>query len=208
MPAFCEKHCLLLGVSVGPYSFGQTDVCKGNRVLVCFTSKFAKLILPPKSMLIVFSCVHVTFSCYFLFFQEGVLAMQQRWMGHDGMRKVASCSRKLEVVFGNWDWETGSKLLQSIMGHLTLIWGHHCEVWIELNHLFRKKYKFFPKVKLPGEWNYMLSISTSATFVVRERPTHTRSWNLEAALGPKPCKVNQQYQRRNITQHVLAERGS
>ena len=34
---------------------------------------------------------------------------------------------------------------------------------------------------------------------------HTRTWNLKAALGPKPCKVNQQYQHKNVNQHVLAE---
>ena len=34
---------------------------------------------------------------------------------------------------------------------------------------------------------------------------HTRTWNLKAALGPKPCKVNQQYRQKNVNQHVLAE---
>ena len=34
---------------------------------------------------------------------------------------------------------------------------------------------------------------------------HTRTWNLKAALRPKPCKVNQQYQHKNVNQHVLAE---
>ena len=34
---------------------------------------------------------------------------------------------------------------------------------------------------------------------------HTRTWNLKAALGPKPCKVNQQYRHTNVNQHVLAE---
>ena len=51
----------------------------------------------------------------------------------------------------------------------------------------------------------MLSISTSATFVIQERPAHTRTWNLKSALGPKPCKVNQQYRDTNVNQHVLAE---
>ena len=36
-------------------------------------------------------------------------------------------------------------------------------------------------------------------------PAHTRTWNLKAALGPKPCKVNQQYRHTNVNQHVLAE---
>ena len=34
---------------------------------------------------------------------------------------------------------------------------------------------------------------------------HTRTWNLKAALGPKPCKVNQQYRHTNVNQQVLAE---
>ena len=34
---------------------------------------------------------------------------------------------------------------------------------------------------------------------------HTRTWNLKAALRPKPCKVNQQYRHTNVNQHVLAE---
>ena len=34
---------------------------------------------------------------------------------------------------------------------------------------------------------------------------HTRTWNLKAGLGPKPCKVNQQYQHKNVNPHVLAE---
>ena len=34
---------------------------------------------------------------------------------------------------------------------------------------------------------------------------HTQTWNLKAALGPKPCKVNQQYQHTTVNQHVLAE---
>ena len=36
---------------------------------------------------------------------------------------------------------------------------------------------------------------------VRAHPT----WNLKTALGPKPCKVNQQYRHTNVNQHVLAE---
>ena len=51
----------------------------------------------------------------------------------------------------------------------------------------------------------MLLISTSATFVIQEMSAHTRTWNLKAALGPKPCKVNQQYRHTNVIQHVLAE---
>ena len=50
----------------------------------------------------------------------------------------------------------------------------------------------------------MLLFSTSATFVIQERSAHTRTWNLKAALGPKPCKVNQQDQHTNVNQHVLA----
>ena len=34
---------------------------------------------------------------------------------------------------------------------------------------------------------------------------HTRTWNPKAALGPKPCKVNQQYRHKKGNQHVLAE---
>ena len=48
-------------------------------------------------------------------------------------------------------------------------------------------------------------ICTSATFVIQEMSAHTRTWNLKAALGPKPCKVNQQYRHTNVNQHVLAE---
>ena len=48
-------------------------------------------------------------------------------------------------------------------------------------------------------------MSTRATFVMQERPAHTRTWNLKAALGPKPCKVNQKYQHTKVNQHVLAE---
>ena len=51
----------------------------------------------------------------------------------------------------------------------------------------------------------MSLISTSATFIIQERPAHTRTWNLKAAFGPKPCKVNQQYRHKNVNQHVLAE---
>jgi hypothetical protein len=52
----------------------------------------------------------------------------------------------------------------------------------------------------------MLLISTSVMFVKQERPTHTRTWNLKAALGLKPSKVNQKYQhKRESNQHVLAE---
>jgi len=51
----------------------------------------------------------------------------------------------------------------------------------------------------------MLLISTSATFVIQEMSAHTRTWNLKAALGPKPCKVNQQHQHTKVNQHVLAE---
>lgn len=46
----------------------------------------------------------------------------------------------------------------------------------------------------------MLLISTSVMFVKQERPTHTRTWNLKAALGLKRCKVNQQYQHTNLNQ--------
>ena len=49
------------------------------------------------------------------------------------------------------------------------------------------------------------AICTSATFVIQEMSAHTRTWNLKAALGPKPCKVNQQYRHTNVNQHVLAE---
>ena len=34
---------------------------------------------------------------------------------------------------------------------------------------------------------------------------HTRTWNLKAPLGPKPCNINQQYQHTNVNQHVPAE---
>ena len=47
--------------------------------------------------------------------------------------------------------------------------------------------------------------STSATFVIQERPAHTWTWNLKAALGPKPCKVHQHYRHTNLNQHMLAE---
>ena len=51
----------------------------------------------------------------------------------------------------------------------------------------------------------IIVISTRATFVIQEMSAHTRTWNLKAALGPKPCKVNQQYRQKNVNQHVLAE---
>ena len=51
----------------------------------------------------------------------------------------------------------------------------------------------------------MLSISTSATCVIQEMSAHTRTWNLKSALGPKPCKVNQQYRHTNVNQHMFAE---
>ena len=51
----------------------------------------------------------------------------------------------------------------------------------------------------------MSLISTSATFVIQEMSAHTRTWNLKAALGPKPCKVNQQYRHTNVNQHMRAE---
>ena len=35
---------------------------------------------------------------------------------------------------------------------------------------------------------------------------HTRTWNLEATLGTKPGKVNQQYRHTKVNQHVLAEK--
>ena len=41
---------------------------------------------------------------------------------------------------------------------------------------------------------------TIATFVIQERPAHIRTWNLKAALGPKPCKVKQQYQHTKVNQ--------
>ena len=34
---------------------------------------------------------------------------------------------------------------------------------------------------------------------------HTRTWNLKAALGPKPGKVNQQYRHTKVNQHVRAD---
>ena len=53
----------------------------------------------------------------------------------------------------------------------------------------------------------IIVISTSATFVIQEMSAHTRTWNLKAALGPKPCKVNQhqQYRQKNVNKYVLAE---
>ena len=54
-----------------------------------------------------------------------------------------------------------------------------------------------------GKEKYVISIS--ATFVIQEMSARTRTWNLKAALGPKPCKVNQQYRHTNVNQHVLAE---
>ena len=54
----------------------------------------------------------------------------------------------------------------------------------------------------------VLIIGTSATFVIQERPTHTWTQNLKTALGPKPCKVNQQYQDTNVNQHVLADKAT
>ena len=53
--------------------------------------------------------------------------------------------------------------------------------------------------------NSCIIISTRTAFVMQERPAHTRTWNLKAALGTKPCKVNQKYQHTNVNQHVLAE---
>ena len=88
---------------------------------------------------------------------------------------VNFCNR----LWGTWLW----------FGDITVRSELNWTIYFEKNIVL----KLFPKVKLPGEWNCTWSISTSATFVVRERPTHTRSWNLKAALGPKPCKVNQQY---------------
>ena len=46
--------------------------------------------------------------------------------------------------------------------------------------------------------------SAIATCVI-QMSAHTRTWNLKAALGPKPCKVNQQYRHTNVNQHVLTE---
>ena len=51
----------------------------------------------------------------------------------------------------------------------------------------------------------IIVICTSATFVIQEMSAHTRTWNLKAALGPKPCQVNQQYRHTNVNQHMLAE---
>ena len=51
----------------------------------------------------------------------------------------------------------------------------------------------------------IIVICTSATFVIQEMSVHTRTWNLKAALGPKPCKANQQHQHTKVKQHVLAE---
>jgi len=51
----------------------------------------------------------------------------------------------------------------------------------------------------------IIVICTSATFVIQEMSAHTRTWNLKAALGPKPCKVNQQDRHTKVKQHVLAE---
>ena len=52
----------------------------------------------------------------------------------------------------------------------------------------------------------MLLTGTSEIFVVQEGSAHTRTWNLKAALGPKPCKVKQQIDIRTFRQHVLAKR--
>ena len=49
----------------------------------------------------------------------------------------------------------------------------------------------------------MLLISTCAIFAIQERPAHTRTWNLKAALGPKPCKLNQQYQHTSGNQNNM-----
>jgi len=51
----------------------------------------------------------------------------------------------------------------------------------------------------------MSLISTSATFIIQERPAHTRTWNLKATLGPKAGKVNQQYRHTKVNQRMLAE---
>ena len=51
----------------------------------------------------------------------------------------------------------------------------------------------------------IIVICTSATFVIQEMSVHTRTWDLKAALGPKPCKANQQHQHTKVKQHVLAE---
>ena len=45
----------------------------------------------------------------------------------------------------------------------------------------------------------------SATCVIQEMSAHTWTWNLKAAIGPKPGKVNPQYRHTKVNQHVLAE---
>jgi hypothetical protein len=55
-------------------------------------------------------------------------------------------------------------------------------------------------VKEKTYWN-VYKCDMCYTGDVRAHPT----WNLKTALGPKPCKVNQQYQHTNVNQHVLAE---
>ena len=49
--------------------------------------------------------------------------------------------------------------------------------------------------------NYIRNIR----FIIQERPVHTRTWNLKATLGPKPCRINQRYRHTNVNQHVFAE---
>ena len=48
--------------------------------------------------------------------------------------------------------------------------------------------------------------SASATYVIQEMSGHTRTWNLEATLGTKSGKVNQQYRHTKVNQRVLDEK--
>ena len=47
--------------------------------------------------------------------------------------------------------------------------------------------------------------SASAIYVIQEMSGYTRTWNIKAAFGSKPCKVNQQYRHVNVNQHMLTE---
>ena len=57
------------------------------------------------------------------------------------------------------------------------------------------------KTRPKNNCNYRVS----ATCVIQEMSAHTWTWNLKAALGPKPGKVDQQYRHTKVNQHVLAE---
>ena len=68
------------------------------------------------------------------------------------------------------------------------LWFGDITVRSELNNLFLH-ILVLPIGKTP--WGIKLyAIRTSVTFVIQERSAHTRTWNLKAALGPKPHHTN------------------